>query len=210
VNPEYSDQGELLATYINYIPLRLYGLTDKAIEKYPPMELLHVLLSRCEVKAVSTELLAEAEIYDSLDTWTEQDKASAWQFLERIESDPSLWPEPIRTLPALARYACHATGNIVLDSTFNPYDQHGPWCTWDNHTIQIQASWQRAKIILQWFDRLMKWYAREPAKIASLAHFVMEGAELEQRLSRSTRPASEATKNHQIYSQIGGIYELDW
>lgn len=208
LSPEYTDRGELLATYINYIPLTLYGLTDKSIEKYPPLELLHALLFKGQVKAVSAQLLAEAEIYDTLDTWTEQDKANAWGFLRRIENDPGPWPDAVRTLPALARYACHTTGNIVLDGQFNPYNQEGPWCTWTNHTIQIQASWQRAKLALHWFDRLMKWYTHEPARLTSLAHFLIEGAEIEQKLSRSTQ--SETAKNQQLYALIGGMYELNW
>jgi len=208
LRPEYQDRGELLATYINYIPLNLYGLTDKSIEKYPPMELLHALLSKCQVKAVSTKLLTEAEIYDALDTWTEPDKANAWAFLRRIEADPAPWPEAVRIMPALARYACNATGNIVLDGQFNPYNREGPWCTWSNHLIQMQASWQRAKMTLQWFDRLMRWYAREPARIASLAHFLIEGAEIEEKVSRSTQ--SETFKNQQVNSLIGGMYELNW
>lgn len=210
-DPQYSDKGELLATYITYIPLLLYGLGEKTVQNYPPMEVMHVLLSQCKVEAVSANLLVEAGIYDSLDSWTAKDKASAWQFLQLIETSPSAWPESIRTLPTLARYACHATRNIVLDSTFNPYSQEGPWLTWNNHTIHVQSSWNRARITLKWFDRLMKWYMEEPGRLAYLAQFIMEAAKIEQKLGPASA-ASDNGKRIQIHtSLLGGFYdELNW
>jgi hypothetical protein len=120
--------------------------------------------------------------------------------LARIEADPGAWPEPIRNLPELARFACHRTGNVVLDQVFNPY-QNGPWLTWANEMSQLAQCWKRAKPVIGQCNRLVAWCEHEPGNIAKLAGFVMGGAEIE----------VENKTIEEIQRNIGDLYyELDW
>lgn len=207
IAPEYPDRGALFATYLNYIPLKLHGMSHEAgLIQCPPMEMLHALLSDCEVNVVSAELLAEAGLYDALDDWQAQDREAAWRFLHRIEANPGLWPAPIRQIPELARYSCHKTGNIFLDKSFNPYSdtarQSGPWYTWTNHLSQVAESWKRARPVLRWFHRLMQWYEYEPGRLSALAQFIMAGARVEHQ------PPSETTTIVKMMEEL--FYELEF
>jgi hypothetical protein len=80
----------------------------------------------------------------------------------------------VRWLPELARWACHRTGNFMLDRRFDPYDK-GPWLTWQGDLEEVKVAWRRARPIIEAFDRLMRWRLAGEANIAALAHFIMTG-----------------------------------
>jgi hypothetical protein len=181
MNDPEEEQGDHLAVFLHYLPVTLYGFTDgETLFEFPPMELLHALLANCEIHAVSSQLLIESEIYDNLEQWDEQNRTSAWQRLEQIEADPGRYPEPVRWLPELARWACHRTGNFMLDQQFDPY-HNGPWLTWrENDLLQVQTAWRRAKPVIEVFHRLMQWYEADSANLLKLADFLMQGGNCEQ------------------------------
>ena len=174
------EEGDHLAVYLHYVPVTLYGFSDReSLFEFPPMELLHALLAECEIQAVSSELLIQAELYDGLENWSRQDRAAAWQLLGEVESDPGRYPEPVRWLPELARWACHRTGNVMLDRHFDPYDQ-GPWFTWREPDLeQLRTAWRRAKPVITAFERLLAWYETDPGKLYHLASYLMKGASCE-------------------------------
>ncbi len=204
--PEYQDSGEMLASYLTYIPLKMYGFTRReTLADTPPIELMHALLAD-NSDIVSARLLTEAELYDAFDEWDAVDRAAAWRFLKRIESDPLLWPEPARKLPELARWACHQTENPLLDQHFDPYNL-GPWHTWHTEAHQLTSCWVRARPVIDAFQCLMTWYEHDPGRLASLAHFIITGAELERQLT--DRQISE---DDLISSVLKGdmLYEFDW
>jgi hypothetical protein len=129
MNDPEQERGEHLAVFLHYLPVTLYGFTDsESLFECPPMELLHALLADCEIHAVSAQLLLDTELYDQLDDWTAQDREATWRLLYQLEADPGRYPEPVRWLPELARWACHRTGNAMLDQHFDPYHD-GPWFT---------------------------------------------------------------------------------
>ncbi len=181
MNDPEEEQGDHLAVFLHYLPVTLYGFTDtESLFEFLPMELLHTLLAECELHAVSSQLLIEIEIYDNLEHWTEQDRAAAWALLGRVEADPGRYPEPVRWLPELARWACHRTGNVILDQHFNPY-QSGPWFTWrENDLLQIKTAWRRARPVINVFHRLMQWYEQDSTNLLKLANFIMQGGSCEQ------------------------------
>jgi len=169
------EQGDHLAVFLHYIPVTLYGFTDdETLFEFPPMELLHTLLADCDIGAVSSQLLIDAEIYDNLDSWRQQDREAIWQLLHGIEADPGRYPEPVRWLPELARWACHRTGNVMLDRHVDPY-QAGPWFSWHHDLDEIRHAWRRAQPVIQVFQRLMNWYEHDSSNLAKLANFMMNG-----------------------------------
>ncbi len=172
-----ANNGNHLAVYLHYLPIKLYGFTEQAEFDYPPIELLHALLSDCGAGTISARTLEQADLYDNDDLadWDEGDKENMWALLESIESDPGCWPEPVRVLPEIARYSCHLTKNIILDGHFDPYDAQNTWFKWDIHLDSIKVAYRRAKPVLQAFHRLMDWYQADPSRLSHLANFIIYG-----------------------------------
>lgn len=175
-----AEQGDHLATFLRYIPARQYGFDQQSLLQFPPLELLHVLLDG-SAGAVSSELLVATELYDSLNDWTEADRQQVWDRLHRIEADPGAYPEPVRWLPELARWACRRTGNHLLDGSFDPYHD-GPWLCWESEAEleQVRSAWRRAGPVIEQFRRLMAWYEAEPGRITLLTNFLLEGKNYEE------------------------------
>jgi hypothetical protein len=178
---EPQEGGDQLAVYLHYLPVTLYGFTDgETIFHYPAIELMHALLSDCEVQTVSSQLQLESEIYDLLDTgWGDNDRQAAWSLLHQIEADPGRYPEPVRWLPELARWACHRTGNIMLDRPFDPH-RDGPWLTWVHDLEQVKHAWHRTQPLRRALERLVAWCELDSTHIAKLAHFLIEGDSIDE------------------------------
>jgi len=173
---DHDDYGDHLAAYIYYIPVEMYGFTDhEKIFEFPPMELLRALLDQ-NVEAVRSDILVQAELYDALDVWGDRERQSAWARLEEIESDPNRYApsDAVRFLPELARWACARTNNPLLDHHFDPYER-GPWFTWAEDLPRVRRWWQRAAPVVEMLHRLMAWYEQDPANLAKLTRFFMEG-----------------------------------
>jgi hypothetical protein len=140
------------------------------------MELLHALLAPApEVNAISAQLLECAEIYEELDeVWLEADRERAWELLYTVENNPAQYPEPVRWLPELARWACRRTGNVILDRQFDPH-RDGPWFRWDDDLAEVQNVWQRAQPVIDVLDRVRAWAEADDNNLAALARFLMRG-----------------------------------
>lgn len=171
------NNGDHLAVYLHHLPIKLYGLAEKAetLFEYPPLELLHALLADCDIRHVSAKTLEDAELYDNLEDWTEADRESAWVLLDAIDSDPGLWPEAVRELPGLARWACHKSGNIILDRRFDPTDRNTVWLQWAEHLESVKLAVRRARPVLRSFQRLLAWYQADPTRLSKLADFLIQG-----------------------------------
>jgi hypothetical protein len=177
---EPTENGDRLALFLTYIPARHYGLTQETILKYPPLELLYVLLDGAAGVA-SADLLIAIELYDGIDQWRQTDRDAAWARLHAIEADPGLYPEAVRWLPELARWACRRTGNHLLDREFDP-NNDGPWLRWEaeSEVEQTRSAWRRARPVIEQFRRLMDWYEADPSRLTLLANFLMEHINHEQ------------------------------
>jgi hypothetical protein len=172
------DNGDHLALFLHYLPAKHYGFNPETIIHFPPMELLYVLLDGT-AGAVSSDLLIAAELYDNLEAWDEQDREAAWARLHAIEADPGRYPEPVRWLPELARWACRRTGNPLLDRQFDL--TNGPWMAWRAATDleTVKSAWRRARSVIEQFHRLTAW-CEEYSHLVALTHFLMEGTDSEQ------------------------------
>ncbi len=174
------DGGTKLATFLNFIPVQLFGFVGEKLFECPPMELLHALLApEDEINAVSAELLAQVGIERPLDEiWFEADREIAWRLLHTIETYPDQYPEPVRWLPELARWACRRTGNVLLDRHFDAY-RDGPWFLWEELDT-VKNAWFRAQPVKQALERVWKWVNDDPAHITALARFLMDGGSTDQ------------------------------
>lgn len=170
------ENGDHLAVYLHCIPLRMYGFSLDNLHTAPAMELLRILLAReGQVEVVSAQLLIDAEIYDQLETdWSERHRESIRHLLDQIEADPGAWPEPVRFLPELVRWACGQTNNILLDRQFRPY-HNGPWLRWDHHLTDLRGAYRRTKPLRNHLARLTAWVDEDAGRLARLAKFLMHG-----------------------------------
>lgn len=176
---EKSDGGEQLAALFHYIPVKLYGFTDTNIALFPPMELLRALLKQPpHLVPVSSKLLIETELYDTLKYWSEGDRDALWQNMYRIEGNPLNYPVQLRWLPELARWVCGTTGNVILDRTYADYERYG-WFHWDTDLETIKSHWLRAKPVIDQFHKLVEW-CKEQKNLITFAHFLMEGGDYDQ------------------------------
>jgi hypothetical protein len=172
------DADEHLAVFLHYIPVRLFGFSADDFSYVPEnriYELFWVLL-KPGVGQTSSEVLIEAELYDMLDEWTDKDRGAVWQRLDDIAADPGRYPEPLQALEPVARWVCGRTGNIILDRSFQPY-QDGPWFTWAEDLQRVRDTWQRARPVLDWGRRLEQWYQNDNSNLSKLAYFLMEGVD---------------------------------
>jgi hypothetical protein len=131
------DEGDYLALFLEYLPVRLYGFSPEELAEFPAMELFRVLLDE-----------------------------------RAVEADPGRYPEPVRWLPELARYACRRTGNFILDQTFGL--ERGPWLSWQEPE-QIRTAWRRARPVIEQFRRLTEWVEADQSRLTLLAYALMEG-----------------------------------
>jgi hypothetical protein len=170
---EDSDNGDRLALFLTYIPVKMFGLNEQngKIFEMPPMELLRALLHTSP--QVITVKLREDLNLDWLEDWMRnpQGRKEAWGKLNHIETHPADYPDPLRFLPELARWACGNTGNPLLDHHFDPR-RDGPWFRWDTELTAIQSAWRRAKPVYEAYLRLMEWYSRAPENLIYLADYI--------------------------------------
>ncbi len=167
-----NDAGDALARFLEYIPVQLYGLTGAHYRQYPAMEMGHILLAETPAIKPSPHLLAAAELYNRLDKWRRSNRAAAWERLQAIEVDPGRYPEPVRWLPELARWAVKRTGNFILDRSFDP--NSGPWVPWTD-IEQVKVAWRRAGPVIEQFHRLNQWVTADESRLTLLAYALMEG-----------------------------------
>jgi len=170
------DADEQLAVFLHYIPVKLFGFSAEDFSyasENRVYELFWVLL-KPNVTQTSSEVLIEAELYDILDEWTDQDRAALWQRLDDSAADPGRYPEPVQALLPVARWVCGRTGNFMLDKCFLPY-QDGPWFTWAEDLQRVRDAWQRARPVLDYGHRLEQWYQDDSSNLTKLAQFLMEG-----------------------------------
>jgi hypothetical protein len=173
-----TEAGQQLATFLDYLPLTLFGFSRQELYDQAPLELLHALLSAEEIEAVSANLLIDSQIFDSLSDWTGADRQAAWARLDLIETEPDRYPKPICWLPELARWVCDCSGNFILDHQFDPYQPDAAsWVRWDDlATLEtIKADWPHAQTTISKLEPLLAWYEADPvANLGQLARFLMD------------------------------------
>lgn len=187
-----TSNGDDLAAFLTYIPLRLYGFNREPatvqlfnaepglfIEFFPPAELLYALLDP-SAAGISSGLLVGAGLSDKWDGWNELSRNAAWARLHAIEVAPETYPESARWLPVLARWACGTTGNPILDWSFSSYyEQNEKQFLWESDVEKARMAWQEAKPVIEQFDRLLQWCRKSAKNLANLAEFLMEGKNVE-------------------------------
>lgn len=187
------DNGDHLATFLRYIPVRFYGFNrepasiqlfhaemDLHIKFFPPMELLYVLLAPSGADEISPELLTAAKLFAVESDWDEPGRGAAWERLNAIEADPESYPELARWLPALARWACGSTDNPILKWSFATYYQdNGPRFAWDTDVEKARLAWQEAKPVIEHLDLLLEWCRERAENLVILAEFLTSGKNVE-------------------------------
>lgn len=185
-----ADEGNALAAFLIFIPVKLYGFTPgDLLHSTRPVELLHALLSP-NVQAVNSSLLLALEIYDHHfeEIWGPAERDQAWARLRAVEENPGQYPEPVRWLPELARWVGRTTHNIILDlaagsTQVDALDRADPtptpWpplrFTWANDLEQVRAAWRRAKPVIQQLERLERWVEADSSRLNLLYSFFSEG-----------------------------------
>jgi hypothetical protein len=142
-------------------PAQLYGWGED-----PPLRLLELMLDgeitderREALRAMFdiAGLYAAAGLHDKLVFWTEADRLAAWARLDEIEAGPALYPEPLCCRPELARWACHTTGNLVLDKVNKADFGFQDIWTWAG-LPDLRQCWQQARPAIDQLRRLREWY----------------------------------------------------
>jgi hypothetical protein len=186
------ENGDHLATFLRYIPIRLYGFTREPaaiplfqaepglyLEFFPPMELLYVLLDPTAAE-ISSGLRVAAELFDVESAWDELDREAAWERLHAIEAEPAAYPELARRLPVLAKWACGCIDNPILKWSFAVhYQDNGPRFAWDTDVDQARSAWQAAKPMTEHLDQWLVWCRERAENLVSLAEFLTTGKNVE-------------------------------
>lgn len=179
-----ADQGNALAAFLVYLPLKLYGFSQSdLLHATLPVELLHALLSP-QVEAVTSSLLLALEIYDQHfeEVWGAVEQARAWEILRGVEQNPGRYPEPVRWLPELARWVGHTTHNPILDLAAGAgnSDTTAAWppsrFAWANDLAEVQSAWRRARPVIYQLERLERWIEADASRISLLYTFFSEGS----------------------------------
>ncbi len=164
-----------LVRFLNELPITLFGFSGQNLFNYPPFELMRFLCGDENLGAISSNLL-NALMPDRLQeqVWDDDDRLSAHRRLVYIiKTGPDHYPEPVRWLPQLVRWACGRTNNPILDRTWHPAEWANEF-TWNN-LPKIRTAWQQAKPVVAQGNRLMKWYEQDKLQnLAYLAYFLME------------------------------------
>ena len=165
-----------LALHLDYVPLRLFGVSTGEISRARcpvTLELLRAMLIESEVPVITAELAFHGDLYRRLSSWRSPERQAAWQRLALIEADPGLYPGLIAHLPELARWACGLSGNPLLDRTIEP-DRPGTWVSWDDQAAldRFKAAWPQAKSRLVWGDQLEAWAQADESNLAQLVDFL--------------------------------------
>jgi hypothetical protein len=178
-----AERGDLLANFLRYIPVKQYGFTPHSISRYPPMELMYILLSEDEaIESISADLLITLEIYDQFDDeWTKAERQAAWARLRDVEENPDQYPEPVRELPNLARWATHTTGNPLLDwpplewvNNYLRQSQHFYRFSWDDVSL-VRMLWRQVQPIVGQLKHLAEWIEQDENRLTMLFNFFAEG-----------------------------------
>jgi hypothetical protein len=170
---------ESLARYLEYAPVRLFGIArqDVPVANCPvTLELLRAMLFEFDgPRHLSAELATQGDLFRRLTYWTERQRQAAWQQLARLEADPDpgRYPGFVRELPALARWACSRSGNLVLDQVIEP-DLPTTWIAWEDEAklAQLRQDWPRAKQLVAWGEQLEGWHSRDMTNLTRLADFL--------------------------------------
>jgi hypothetical protein len=159
------------------LPITLYGFSGQNIFKYPPFELMRFLYGDENTLGAISSSLLDARMPDRLQDqeWDDDDRLSAWSLVHTIEANPDRYPEPVRWLPQLVRWACGRTNNHILDRPWHPAEGWPNEFTWDN-LPEVRTAWRQAKPVIEQGDRLMKWYKQDKQQnLAKLAYFLTAG-----------------------------------
>ena len=151
------ENSEEITQYLDVIPLELYGLSPE--DDRSPLAMLGLSLAGGMGCSFGGRLGSPT--------------GSLRARLRDIEARPAAYPEPLRWLPAWARWAEGATGNVILDGSYDTDDP--PECRWAD-LADIRAAWQQAKPIIDCFERrFVAWYRHDPIKMTGLVQALVVG-----------------------------------
>jgi hypothetical protein len=155
-------------------PVELLGFyEDELRADYAPVGLLRALLGDPAEINCSGSNFAPDFFPDWQGRLTETGKLAAWARLEDVEADPHRYPRQFHDLPVLARWACHRTGNPILDN-INYCDEcgHSYQLRWSD-LAEIKTAWQQARPAREKLGRLAAWHAADPGCLSNIARFLM-------------------------------------
>jgi hypothetical protein len=147
------------------------------------MELMYILLSEDEaIESISSDLLITLEIYDQFDDeWTKAERQAAWARMRDVEENPDQYPELVRDLPNLARWATRTTGNPLLDwpplewvNNYLRQPQHFYRFSWDDVNL-VRMLWRQVQPVVGQLKRLTEWAEQDENRLTMLFNFLAEG-----------------------------------
>lgn len=182
---ESDDNGNYLANFLEYIPVVSYGFTPESISNYPPMEMMFILLSNSDQVFSAPRLSSVFAQYRLEDEWGPLERQQAWERLQAIENEPEQYPEPLRWLPGLARWACGNSGNPILDAPPLEWDEDDSNETqspqqrplrfiWDD-AERLRKVWGWARPIVEQLKNLLWWINQDETNLVRLFTFFVEG-----------------------------------
>ncbi len=171
-----------LEMYLDYIPLAVQG-PDEAMLARPALRLIKGLLDESLEDAARQRLCRSwpAAVQKAAGQKWRAPTARwmAWQRLRAIEAEPDLFPEPARLLPALARWGCGCTGNLILDGKPTGWHEADYRYTWEQ-LPRIRAAWQAAQPFMEISERIIAWSEAADRNLIRLAFALMKGTHYEQ------------------------------
>jgi len=183
-----------LDVFINRLPVKLYGFSEDEIDlpDYPPLGLMRCLLcpkEECDRFILGASLKQLGLTADLIELAYRVPQKAIRKRLVKIEKNPAAWPGLTGQLFALANYAISATGNDLLDRSYDWIDSNDfwntgtvgcyfdinedfPW-TWSQIDV-VQHLWLNAKAVVHAAERLTMWCGRE-GNLNKLASFLLTG-----------------------------------
>ena len=172
-----------LEMYLDYIPLAVQGLDEAALARHPALRLITGLLDESLADAARARrcrsLPAAVQKAASQKWRAPAARQAAWQRLRAIEAEPDLFPEPARLLPALVRWGCGCTGNLILDGKPTGWHEADYRYTWEQ-LPRIRAAWQAAQPVMEISERIIEWSEAADRNLIRLAFALMKGTHYEQ------------------------------
>jgi hypothetical protein len=143
--------------------------------------------------------LIEPGLHAKLAFWTEADRLAAWARLKELEARPRSYPGPPRRerdkvlppakygrtsyfagerlgrLPGLARWACHMTGNLILDNVNEANFGFQDLWTWAD-LPEIRQCWRQARPAIDQLRPLMDWYEADADCLSDITSLLVAGS----------------------------------
>lgn len=149
------------AAYLTGLPVRCYGFTEYDRERYPALAVLSRLYDEDNTCSIDPDILIDLEIYDALAETTNEERR-----IQAINTDYSVYAEPLCWLADFVQVAAGKTGNLLLDTTLDPVDWWPDQFTWAQDLERVRDAWPEAKPVARRLARFKEWLDKGDEEMA--------------------------------------------